>query len=76
MTRLSDVPYKTPFVVKSIDGGETGIRLIEMGIVPEAKIEVLFSAPSGCPLAVSVNQEFVLGLRKEEANLVTVYFTT
>jgi len=39
------------------------------------EVKVLFKAPGGCPLAVEVGKDYVLGLRKEEAAFVTVYLT-
>lgn len=75
MIKLSKAPQGEPCVIVSIEEGEMGTRLLEMGIIPSAKIEVLFSAPGGCPIAVSIHQEYVLGIRLEEANLVTVCLT-
>jgi Fe2+ transport system protein FeoA len=52
-----------------------GVRLIELGMTPGMEVKVLFKAPGGCPIAVEVGEHYVLGMRKEEANLVTVYST-
>jgi Fe2+ transport system protein FeoA len=52
-----------------------GVRLMELGMTPGVVVKVLFKAPGGCPLAVEVGKDYVLGLREEEASNVTVYST-
>ena len=47
--------------------------MMELGIIPKTKLEVLFSAPGGCPIAVLIDETYLLGLRREEADRVTVY---
>jgi ferrous iron transport protein A len=73
--KLSQVPLRTPCTVVSLIEGELSTRLMELGIIPETKLEVLFSAPGGCPIAVLVGESYMLGLRKKEADAVTVYLT-
>ena len=46
-------------------------RLIDMGFYEGQRVEMLFRAPLGDPLAVEVG-EVVLSLRREEASLVIV----
>ena len=75
MISLAKVPLQKPCSVVSLNEGETSTKLMEMGIVPGIELEVLFTAPGGCPIAVLVGGEYILALRKEEADLVTVYLT-
>ena len=46
-------------------------KLMEMGLVKDRQIEVLFRAPFGDPIAIDVNG-YVLSLRLEEAALIQV----
>ena len=49
---------------------------MEMGLVPGTEVMRVLDAPSGDPVAILVDNSFILGLRKGEAELVTVYFNT
>ena len=73
MIKLNQILTKEEHIVHSVSRERLGVRLLELGIIPGATIEVLFTAPGGCPIAVLVNGEYILGLRLEEADLVTVY---
>ena len=44
---------------------------MEMGLVEGKKLQVLFRAPFGVPIAVDVDG-YILSLRKDEAELVVV----
>lgn len=72
MTSLAQVPINLPCTVVSLSEGRISIRLMELGIVPGVKLEILFTAPGGCPIAVLIGGTYMLGLRREEADLVTV----
>jgi Fe2+ transport system protein FeoA len=58
-------------VVKHLKKGELSTKLLEMGLVEGQQVEVLFKAPFGDPIAVSVG-DYVLSLRLEEAEWVEV----
>jgi Fe2+ transport system protein FeoA len=75
MTNLAQVPINSPCTVVSLTEGRISLRLMELGIIPGIKLEILFTAPGGCPIAVLVGETYVLGLRREEADLVTVSLT-
>jgi len=45
--------------------------MMEMGLIKGKKIEVLFRAPFGGPIAIDVDG-YTLSLRKDEATLVLV----
>lgn len=47
-------------------------KLAEMGCLPGATIEKVFTAPMGDPAAYQIAGSFVLGLRRVEAALVHV----
>ncbi|MDR1996744.1 MAG: ferrous iron transport protein A [Candidatus Margulisbacteria bacterium] len=46
-------------------------RLIDMGLVKGVKIELIRKAPLGDPIEIKV-RNFLLSLRKEEAETITV----
>jgi len=73
MIKLSQIPANEGHVVQRVSEERLGVRLMELGVIPGSTVEVLFTAPGGCPIAVLVNGEYILGLRLEEADLVTVY---
>lgn len=71
--KLNEVPVGKEVTIKCVSEVGVGPRLLEMGLTPGLEVEVLFRAPGGCPIAVSIGDEFVLGLRLAEAREVTVY---
>lgn len=68
---LADSPMGVRRVVKHLKKGELSTKLLEMGLVEGQQVEVLFKAPFGDPIAVSVG-DYVLSLRLEEAEWVEV----
>jgi len=76
MHKLNQVPLDSDCVIQEVKEEGVGLRLMEMGLVPGTPVKRVLNAPGGCPLAVLVGDSYVLGLRREEAELVTVYFTT
>lgn len=76
MYKLTQVPLNSDCVIQEVKEEGVGLRLMEMGFVPGTPIKRILDAPGGCPLAVVVGDSYMLGLRREEAELVTVYFTT
>ena len=74
-TTLDKSPAGRKTTIKTISTEPMGVRLMELGMTPGMEVKVLFKAPGGCPLAVEVGEDYVLGMRKEEAALVTVYST-
>ncbi len=57
--------------VALIDESPLKPKLIEMGIVSDRILKVLFRAPFGDPIAVQVGDS-VLSLRRDEAGLIRV----
>lgn len=53
--------------------GESNIskRLMEMGIVPGAKVKLIKSAPFGCPLQISI-RGYHLAIRRAEAETIGI----
>lgn len=74
MYKLSQIPLNTPCIIHEVSEESPGLRLMEMGMNPGIQVMRILNAPSGDPIAVKVDDSFVLGLRKGEADLVTVYF--
>lgn len=58
-------------VVKHLKKGSLTTKLLEMGLVEGQQVEVLFKAPFGDPIAVSVG-DYVLSLRLDEAEWIEV----
>ncbi|NBB77795.1 MAG: ferrous iron transport protein A [Bacteroidetes bacterium] len=50
-------------------GGPEALRLLEMGLTPGSKVEVLRAAPTGFPIEVRV-RGYNLSLRKSEAECI------
>lgn len=72
---LDMIPWGAQARVISIDGyGCVALRLMEMGMVPGAPVEVVRAAPLGDPLQVCV-REYQLALRREEAKTIHVTLT-
>ena len=76
MYKLNQVPMNVECIVQEVEEEGVGLRLMEMGLVPGTPVKRILNAPGGCPLAILVDGSFMLGMRREEAELVTVYFTT
>ncbi len=74
-TTLDKSPVGREALIKGISSEALGRRLMELGLTPGVEVQVLFKAPGGCPIAVGIGNEYILGLRVEEAKLVTVYST-
>jgi len=55
--------------ISSIDESSITTKLVELGFMNGERVEVLFKAPFGDPIAVEINGS-VLSLRKEEAALI------
>ena len=68
---LSDIVDGGEVRVLSIASSVLRVKLLEMGLLENQQIRVLFRAPLGDPMAIDVNG-YVLSLRLSEARLVQV----
>ncbi len=69
---LSDLkPKEKGKIVRVGGGGDIRRRILDMGIVPQAMVEVERVAPLGDPIEVKV-KGYHLSLRKEEAANVDI----
>jgi ferrous iron transport protein A len=69
---LDMIPRDVTARVAAVEStGSQGIRLMEMGVVPGARVRVVKSAPLGDPIQVCV-RNYHLALRRAEAKSVTV----
>ena len=69
---LDMVPRNATARVSSIESSDThGLRLMEMGMVPGARVRVVKSAPLGDPIQVCV-RNYHLALRRAEAKSINV----
>jgi ferrous iron transport protein A len=71
MTTLAQIPMNHQMIVTSIKESSLKPKLLEMGIYAGKKVEVLFKAPFGDPIAVDIDG-YVLSMRLDEANLIEV----
>jgi Fe2+ transport system protein FeoA len=73
--RLSDLPIgASAEIVKVGAVGEIKKRLLEMGVVPGAKVEVERLAPLGDPVEIMI-MGYHLSLRRSEAAEIEVKWT-
>lgn len=71
MTTLAEIPMNHPMKVISIHEGSLKPKLLEMGIYAGKKVEIVFKAPFGDPIAVDVDG-YILSMRLDEANMIEV----
>ena len=75
MSILDLEPNETGTVVSIDDTGAIRRRLIDMGLVPSAEVQLERKAPSGNPLWIRVGQTH-LALREREAAAVQIQAAT
>lgn len=72
MSKLSELKPGQSAVVESLgEKGPVRRRLMDMGVTPGAKIEVVKVAPLGDPIEVNI-RGYELSLRKNEAEQIVV----
>jgi ferrous iron transport protein A len=67
---LSDISSPDTYQVKNIQGADT-TRILEMGITPGIKLEVVRRAPLGFPIEIKV-RGYLLTLRESEAKCIEI----
>ncbi|MEJ6583149.1 MAG: FeoA family protein [Crocinitomicaceae bacterium] len=68
---LSHIKNGEFVTVREILESSLKVKLIEMGLTLGKRIQVLYRAPFGGPIAIDV-EGYVLSLRKDEAQMVEV----
>lgn len=68
---LSNIKNGEHVIIRELKDSIFKVKMMEMGLVKGKKIEVLFRAPFGDPIAIDV-EGYTLSLRKDEAKLITV----
>ncbi len=68
---LSQIKNGESVVVRAILESSLKVKLMEMGLVEGKKLEILYRAPFGDPIAVDIDG-YVLSLRKDEAQFIEV----
>lgn len=68
---LSNIKNGEFAVVSNILESSLKVKLLEMGLVVGKKLEVLYRAPFGGPIAIDL-EGYVLSLRKDEAQMIEV----
>lgn len=71
ITELSNIANGITVKVSSLKDSSLKVKLMEMGIIMDKQLKVLFRAPFGDPIAVDI-EGYVLSLRKNEADQVIV----
>lgn len=72
MTTLADLPFRTAARIRAFTpDGEHALALMQLGLVPGARVEVIREAPMGDPLEVDVTGAR-LALRRAVAATVLV----
>lgn len=70
MKKLSELKKRGVTTIKNVKGPEMR-RLLEMGLIPGVKIEVVRAAPLGFPIEVNI-RGYHLSLRKAEADCIEI----
>ncbi|MDX1641222.1 MAG: FeoA family protein [Balneolaceae bacterium] len=70
MKVLSEVKNEGVTTIRNVKGPET-LRLLEMGLTPGSKVEVIRAAPLGFPIEVKI-RGYLLSLRKSEAECIEI----
>ena len=68
--KLSEQKNTGAITIKNVNGPDT-LRLLEMGMIPGSKIEVIRAAPLGFPIEVKI-RGYSLSLRKSEAECIEI----
>ncbi len=59
-------------LITSVADVPVAARLAEMGCLPGVRIQLLFKAPFGDPLAFEIGDGYLLSMRREEALMLEV----
>lgn len=70
MKKLSDQKDTGVTTIRNVKGPEM-LRLLEMGLTPGSKVEVVRAAPLGFPIEVKI-RGYLLSLRKSEAECIEI----
>ncbi|MDZ7720706.1 MAG: FeoA family protein [Balneolaceae bacterium] len=70
MKKLSDLKESGVRTIKNVKGPEM-LRLLEMGLTPGSKVEVVRAAPLGYPIEVKI-RGYLLSLRESEAKCIEI----
>ncbi|MGB0914707.1 MAG: FeoA family protein [Crocinitomicaceae bacterium] len=68
---LSQISNGDSVIVSQIGESSLKVKLMEMGLIEGKRLQVLYRAPFGDPIAIDV-EGYVLSLRNDEADLITV----
>jgi len=69
---LDELPIRTKAIIASIGGeGELRCRLLDMGLIPKTRVEIIKVAPMGDPIELEI-RGYTLTIRKEDAAKIEV----
>lgn len=72
MPSLDSIPVGSSALVAAVTGADaTSLRLIEMGLTPGVSVQVVGTAPLGCPVELLV-RGYHLSIRRSEAARIAV----
>lgn len=59
-------------IIKSFNDPHLSLKLLEMGCLPGTKVRIDCEAPLGCPVCITVGDNYHLSLRKSEAETIEI----
>lgn len=68
--RLSELPFRTKSRINKFEDEQLAAKLLEMGFLPGSEVEVVRTAPMGCPLYVKVSNHRLALRRKDAENVI------
>lgn len=69
---LSELKKGESGVIEALSDDPDVVKLIEMGCLPGEKVTVQIIAPLGDPIAIEIEDYYILSLRKSEAKKIIV----
>lgn len=73
MPSLDSIPVGSSARVAAVNGTDaTSLRLLEMGLTPGVQVQVVGTAPLGCPVELLV-RGYRLSIRRNEAARIAVF---
>ncbi len=69
--KLSEIALGQPKIIKEVTSGFLAAKMADLGLYQGNEVSVIFKAPLGDPLAVSVGGT-VVSLRLDEAEWITL----
>lgn len=59
-------------IIKSFKDPQLSLKLLEMGCLPGTRVKIDCEAPLGCPVCITIGENYHLSLRKSEAETIEI----